>query len=336
MTGSFGLFLNCGGEVEGRTHTEVFTLALAQAELAERLAFHDVWVTEHHFIPFGVNPSALALASFLLGRTRRLRVGTAVTLAPLYHPLQLAEQAALLDQLSGGRFDFGIGRGGYLRDFVEFGIDVSRWDREVEATLEGLASAWSPTSDLMPRPFTRPHPPLYVASSTPATVECAAQLGAPLLHYFATPLDARMRVEAAYRTAAERAGRDAEGVAHVHALITWVTADESAARERLGENLLRSFTAGDHPHVPQAGARHVGPDGRPLDRRTLAAFAAKGALVGTPAKLALDFARLRDQHGMRRFVLYMEPIGEPAEVLESVERFAKEVAPLLAERGGEA
>src|SRR5262249_52270379 len=99
---SFGLFLNCGAQV-GRSDGEVFELVLEEARLAERLGYHDVWVTEHHFIPFGINPSALTLAAFLLGQTSRLRVGTAVTLAPLYHPLQLAEQAALLDQCSGGR-----------------------------------------------------------------------------------------------------------------------------------------------------------------------------------------------------------------------------------------
>jgi alkanesulfonate monooxygenase SsuD/methylene tetrahydromethanopterin reductase-like flavin-dependent oxidoreductase (luciferase family) len=230
----FGLLLNCGGEVEGRSHDAVFALALAHAGLAERLRDRDVWVTEHHSIPFGVNPSALALASFLLG---------------------------------------------------------------VRA-----ACGWAPPS-LSRRSTNR--------SSSPSRRHC-------------------------YCAAAERAGRDAEGVSHVHALITCVTDDESAARERLGGNLLRSFAAGDHPHGPQAGDRHVGPDGCPLDRGKLAAFAAKGALESSPAQLAEAFAQLRDQHGVRRFVLYMEPIGEPAPVLESVERFAKEVAPLLGERGGEA
>jgi alkanesulfonate monooxygenase SsuD/methylene tetrahydromethanopterin reductase-like flavin-dependent oxidoreductase (luciferase family) len=280
-----------------------------------------------------VNPSALAMASFLLGRTRRLRVGTAVTLAPLYHPLQLAEQAALLDQLSGGRFDFGIGRGGYLREFVEFGVDLARWDREVEATLDALVAAWSPGSDLTPRPLSEPHPPLYVASTTTGAVERAAHLGAPLLHYFAAPLAARAHVEAAYRAAAERGGRDAGAVSHVHALIAWVTDDETGARERLRESLLRSFAAGDHPHVPQAGKRHVGTDGQPLDRAALAEFAAHGALVGSPAQLVDAFGRLGHEHGVRRFVLYMEPIAERAELFESIERFAKEVMPNLASSG---
>jgi alkanesulfonate monooxygenase SsuD/methylene tetrahydromethanopterin reductase-like flavin-dependent oxidoreductase (luciferase family) len=262
---SFGLFLNCGGEAPGRSHDAVFELALAEADLAERLGYRDLWVTEHHFIPFGVNPSALAMASYLLGRTRWLRVGTAVTLAPLYHPLQLAEQAALLDQLSGGRFDFGIGRGGYLRDFVEFGIDLTRWDRE-ESTLDALADAWASTSELTPRPRT-----------------------------------ARIRRS------------------------TW----RARLRPRWSEP--RNSAHRCSTHVPQVGNRHVGPDGRPLDRAVLADFAARSALVGSPAQLPEALRRLRDEHGIRRFVLYMKPIGERQELLESIERFAKEVVPGLEE-----
>lgn len=201
----------------------------------------------------------------------------------------------------------------------------------MEATLDALEAAWSPASELMPRPRTRPHPPLYVASTTSASVAYAARLGAPLLHYFAAPLAARARVEAAYREAAGRAGRSSEGVEHVHALIAWVSDDGERTRERLRENLLRSFTAGDYPHVPQAGNRHVGPDGRPLGRDALAEFAARGALVGSPAELARALMRLREDHGIRRFVLYMEPIAERAELLESIQRFAKEVVPQLEE-----
>lgn len=82
----FGLFLNAGAQL-GTSHKEVFALTLAQADLAERLGYRDVWVSEHHFIPFGINANALTLAGYLLGRTKNLRVGTAVTLAPLYHPM---------------------------------------------------------------------------------------------------------------------------------------------------------------------------------------------------------------------------------------------------------
>src|SRR5579864_52702 len=86
---------------------EVLENAVAYARAAEQLGYTGVWITEHHFIPaVGICPSSLTMAAFLLGHTQRLRVGTAVCIVPLYHPVHLAEQVALLDHLGNGRFDF--------------------------------------------------------------------------------------------------------------------------------------------------------------------------------------------------------------------------------------
>lgn len=131
MGPTYGLFLNMGANLGSSTEA-VFQKTLEQARLAETLGYHDLWVTEHHCIPFGINPSALTASAFLLGRTERIRVGMAVVLAPLYHPLVIAEQSALLDQFSGGRFDLGLGRGGYLLDYQLLELDrplESRADR---------------------------------------------------------------------------------------------------------------------------------------------------------------------------------------------------------------
>lgn len=335
---TFGLFINAGSQL-GATHADVFALALEEAQLAESLGFHDAWVTEHHFIPFGVNSNALTLAAFLLGRTARLRVGTAVTLAPQYHPLQLAEQVAILDQVSGGRLDFGIGRGGYLREFEAFGIDTARWDDEIEASAQVLIDAWTKdevASDstwfrfapvaLTPRPSSRPHPPLFLATSTPTGIACAARHGLPLLHYWGTPVPQRVKVEEAYR-AARAAGA---APAHVHALIVIVTDDEAETRKRLRQRLGESFRHGDWPHVPQAKNRHVDASGKPIDRETMADFIAQLAIVGPPEKVASELAGVASATGATRFTLYMEAIAERDAVLRSIERFAREVMPRLA------
>lgn len=335
---SYGLFLNAGAGL-GPDHDAVFDLTAEQALLAERLGYRDVWVTEHHFIDFGLNPSAMTLAAFLLGRTSTLRVGTAVTLTPLYHPVQLAEQAALLDQMSGGRFDFGIGRGGYLRDFEVFGVDTARWDDEIDLTAGLLLDAWSgrPVEHhgtwhdfspvkVTPRPRTRPHPPLFLATSTPGAIQRAATHGLPLLHYFPTPPEARMKVEAAYAEALPSGMPAAE---HIHTLICCVHDDEAGARARLTEALKRSLAAGDHPAVPQAANRHVGPDGKPFDRVAMAAHVAASSPVGPPARIAEQIAAFCAATGARRLVLYMEAIEDRALTLASIERFAREVRPLL-------
>lgn len=335
---SFGLFLNAGSQI-GPSHDAVFDLTIEQAVLAERLGYRDVWVTEHHFIDFGINSNALSLASFLLGRTSTLRVGTAVTLAPQYHPVQLAEQAAILDQASGGRFDFGIGRGGYLRDFQVFGVDTARWDDEIEHTASVLLDAWSGAEvsretrwhnftpvRVTPRPRTLPHPPLFMATSTPGAIAFAAARGLPLLHYFATPPDMRMKVEDAYRAALPPGAAPAE---HMHGLIAIVHDDEAEARARLHAALEASFRTGDHPNVPQGEGRHKGPDGKPFDRTQMAGLVAAASPVGPPARVAEQINGFIAATGARRLVLYMEAIADRALTLASIERFAAEVRPLI-------
>lgn len=204
---SLGLFLNMGSNL-APDHSGVFDFTLQQARLAEDCGFNDVWVTEHHFIPFGVNPSALTAAAFLLGRTSRIRVGTAVVLSPLYHPFEIAERAALLDQLGEGRLDIGLGRGGYLKDYEMLEVDTKRWDEEPIKTAETISRCWHGTdigaeghttgeTRLYPEPRSK-EPPLHFASASPDSLSYAAERSIPLLHYFATPVEARSKVKQRY------------------------------------------------------------------------------------------------------------------------------------------
>jgi alkanesulfonate monooxygenase SsuD/methylene tetrahydromethanopterin reductase-like flavin-dependent oxidoreductase (luciferase family) len=137
---------------EGQAAGEVLARGVAAAQVAEAAGFDDVWVTEHHFVPFGVNPSALTFAAYLLGSTSTVRVGTAVTVLPLHSPVHVAEQAALLDHLSGGRFDLGVGRAQPVVDYEVIGRGVEYWRRglpeALDLTLAALSGPVSSDSDL--------------------------------------------------------------------------------------------------------------------------------------------------------------------------------------------
>ena len=102
--GTFVLAAQFPGQGPG----EALHRAVRSAEAAERSGLDSVWLAEHHFVPYGVCPSAVTLAGMLLGRTRRIRVGTAVSVLPTQHPVALGEQAALLHLLSGGRVRLGV------------------------------------------------------------------------------------------------------------------------------------------------------------------------------------------------------------------------------------
>lgn len=320
----FGVLLNMGAGLAASPEG-VFDLTLRQSQIAEDLGYADLWVTEHHFIDFGINPSALTTAGFLLGRTRRIRVGTAVVLSPLRHPVELAEQAALLDQLSGGRFDLGLGRGGYRRDFEILDIDFARWDDEPRASARRLLELWSGTPEEMaiqPPPHTRPHPPLLLATSSAPGVEFAARNQLALQHYFATPVPQRLAVEATYREFR------AEAPAHLHTLI--VIVDPTAGRrDQLAAALRRSFRGGEHPHVPQAVNRHIGPDGRPVDSTAMAEQVAADAIIGSPAQVVDELGEFIETTGARRIAIYPEAIADAAVTLTSLEDFAGLVAPQL-------
>lgn len=315
-----GLLLNLGANL-GASAGEVFELTRRQVAVAEDAGYHDVWVTEHHFIDFGINPSALTSAAFLLGCTSRLRVGTAVVLSPLLHPVDVAERAALLDQWSGGRFDLGLGRGGYLRDYEVLGVDTARWDDEPEATVTALLDLWRDDDTLVrPAPATRPHPPLLLATSSERGIACAAANGLALQHYFAVPAEARVAVEARYDEL--RGDVAVPAPDHLHTLIVVVAGDVDGTRARLAAALTESFAAGDHPHVPHAPERHG-------DRAALAGFVAEGAIVGPPARVVDELGAFVERTGARRLALYTEAVADATATLDSIERFAADVAPQL-------
>lgn len=169
----------------------IFTEAVECTQGAEGLGYGDVWLLEHHFTRFSLCTSAITMAAFLLGRTDRIRVGSAVTIAPLEHPVMLAERVAMLDHLSGGRFDFGVGRGGaHVRDFDAFGADMSSNHLTSVESMDAVLAAWGdmPFSfaedgaqlPITPKPVTRPHPPVYVASGSPVADHALTAIAVPL------------------------------------------------------------------------------------------------------------------------------------------------------------
>src|SRR5262245_26990812 len=109
----------------GKSQSQIVAETLEQAEYAEELGFDAVWCAEHHFSAHGMCGSPIQFLSNLAARTRRVRLGQAVILLPFSHPIQIAEQSAMLDILSNGRMDLGIGRGYLEPEFRGFGVSMS-------------------------------------------------------------------------------------------------------------------------------------------------------------------------------------------------------------------
>ncbi|MFC5645813.1 MULTISPECIES: LLM class flavin-dependent oxidoreductase [Kitasatospora] len=132
-----GAFL-LSAQFPGQSHGEALERTVASATAAEAAGLDSVWLAEHHFVPYGVCPNAATLAALLLGRTRRIGVGTAVSVLSTTHPVALGEQAALLHLTSGGRFTLGVGRGGPWIDLKVFGTGIEAYEQGFPERLDLL------------------------------------------------------------------------------------------------------------------------------------------------------------------------------------------------------
>ena len=196
---------------------------LEQMEVADELGYASVWLTEHHFNVYGGTvPNPAVLGAVVAARTRRIRIGTAVTVLPLHNPLTVAEDFAMLDVISAGRLDFGVGRGSVIREAEEFGVTDTSLALTAEAT-DLIVQLWTRRRvdfegdyfhvrgvQLLPRPIQQPHPPIWVgASRTPDTFAWAGRQGfhVMVLPYMTPPAELRDRVEI-YYSAARQAGHD--------------------------------------------------------------------------------------------------------------------------------
>jgi alkanesulfonate monooxygenase SsuD/methylene tetrahydromethanopterin reductase-like flavin-dependent oxidoreductase (luciferase family) len=181
----FSMFLNNRVRNPNR---EQYHETFEQLELAEELGFSGVWFGEHHFTDFG-RPATAVMAAQALARTERLTVGSAVVILPMHHPLQVAEDWATLDQVSRGRVQFGFGRGVGL-DFAPMGASLPESLPRMMEAYEIIRRAWTeetfsyngqfwkiPTVSVFPRPYQKPHPPLWQPAVSPTTIDWLVQQG---------------------------------------------------------------------------------------------------------------------------------------------------------------
>jgi alkanesulfonate monooxygenase SsuD/methylene tetrahydromethanopterin reductase-like flavin-dependent oxidoreductase (luciferase family) len=151
------------------------------AERADELGFDAIWVSEHHFTPYGgIQPRPQLLLAHLAARTRHIRLGTAVSLVPFDNPIRLAEDFAFVDVLSGGRLDWGVGRGLFAFEYDGMGVSQDEGRERLEEGVDVVLRAWQEerldyagrftrveSLQILPRPIQRPHPPVYAATVSP-------------------------------------------------------------------------------------------------------------------------------------------------------------------------
>ncbi|MFI0763935.1 LLM class flavin-dependent oxidoreductase [Streptomyces sp. NPDC021218] len=332
----------------GQGQEEALHRAVRSAEVSEEAGLDAVWVAEHHFVPYGVCPSAVTLAALLLGRTRRIGVGTAVSVLPTAHPVALGEQAALLHLLSGGRFTLGVGRGGPWVDLEVFGSGLRayeqgfpesldlllRWLREPRVGADGERFAFREVA-VVPRPDDAlagqavDAPPVVVACTSPASVRLAAERGLPMLLGMHCGDEEKAEVVGLWRKSALAAGRspeDVEAVAarHVSAGVAQIADDRPSAAEILTKAMPGWLRQGLEAHVTVDGRER-----RMRDPVAYAELLCELHPVGSPRLCADRLAATAERTGISRFALLVEGSGDLVATEENVRRLGGEVLPLL-------
>ncbi|MGI5357499.1 LLM class flavin-dependent oxidoreductase [Streptomyces sp. CA-252508] len=341
--GTFVLAAQFPGQGQGET----LHRAVRSAEVAEETGLDSVWLAEHHFVPYGVCPSAVTLAALLLGRTRRIRVGTAVSVLPSVHPVALAEQTALLHITSGGRFTLGVGRGGPWVDLEVFGAGLEayetgfpesldlllRWLREPRVAAEGPRHRFREVA-VVPRPQELidgdPEPETIVACTSPRSVRLAAERCLPMLLGMHCGDEEKAEMVALWRREARAAGHTTDAVAaagrgHVSAGVAQI-ADRTADA---AEVLVKAMPG----WLKQGLDAHVTVDGRRRSMRDPVAYTellCRLHPVGSPRVAADRLAATSERTGITRFALLVEGSGDVAATEENVRRLGAEVVPRLA------
>jgi alkanesulfonate monooxygenase SsuD/methylene tetrahydromethanopterin reductase-like flavin-dependent oxidoreductase (luciferase family) len=188
----FGIFLDFQVR-HGGSQEEAFRETFELVDLADKMEVDTAWLAESHFNRNRPLAAQLVIASAIAARTKRLRVGSAVQVLPLIHPLRIAEEAATVDQISEGRFELGVGRSGNVGAYDAMGIDYEESRDRFQEALEIIMQAWSgepfsyegkynhiTNATLSPLPYQKPHPKVRIASTTEESFSRVGRLGFPI------------------------------------------------------------------------------------------------------------------------------------------------------------
>jgi alkanesulfonate monooxygenase SsuD/methylene tetrahydromethanopterin reductase-like flavin-dependent oxidoreductase (luciferase family) len=339
----FGTFLLMQSP-SARSSEEIYARGVEMAQAAEALGFRNVWLAEHHFSTYGYLSRPAQLASYIAAKTTRLRVGTAVIVVPLHHPLVTAEEIATLDLLAGGRADIGLGRGYQHYEFERFGLELEsgrgRWEESVDIILKALAGRpfthdgkffRIPETTVFPQPVQRPHPPIWITAQSPDSVEAAVRRGFNVLTGgFGVPIE-RM---AEFRRLFDRLVAVVKPPRPLHVgvqraeYVTDSEADARAAAEEARWNMRVTLSLRHHRERVEAG-RAVpvpGPDEPSVDD-----LLDRFLVIGTPDTCIRQIGRIRDLVGITHFnCSFWFGDLEHARVLRSMELFARDVMPAFA------
>ena len=338
----FGTFLLMQSP-SARSSEEMYARGVEIAQAAEALGFRNVWLAEHHFSTYGYLSRPAQLATYIAAKTTRLRVGTAVIVVPLHHPLVVAEEIATLDVLSGGRLDVGLGRGYQHYEFERFGLELEsgrqRWDESIDIILGALGGRpfsydgklfKIPETSIFPQPVQHPHPPIWITAQSPESIEASVRRGFNVLTGGFGISTERL---AEFRRLFDRVVAEVKppqplqvGVQRA-VYVADSDADARAAAEEARWNMRVTLSLRNHYERVERGRAVPVPAPAEPD---LDELLERYLVIGTPDTCIRQIGRIRELVGITHFnCSFWFGDLEQARVLRSMERFAREVMPAV-------
>lgn len=334
---------------QGTSQAEAFHEAFRLVDAAEAWGLDGVWLGEVHFTPArSVLSAPMVMAGALGARTRRLRVGTAVQVLPLRTPLRAAEEAATVDHISEGRFEFGIGRSGAPRAYDVFGIPYAESQARFREALDIIVEAWKGTefsyqgkhfrvekTTVSPRPYQRPHPPLRMAATSPETFPQAGQMGLPIfVGLRATGLPELRRQVRAYREAWQQAGHTGDVSVYLR-IPVYAAGTQTEAWEEPRASITYFFQRQAELARTAVGRAGAGPAERrqaQADRMSSLSYEEildTRVAFGATAALIDRLTQLQEELGLSGIVAELNPGGliPMEQVMRSLRILAHEVMP---------
>jgi alkanesulfonate monooxygenase SsuD/methylene tetrahydromethanopterin reductase-like flavin-dependent oxidoreductase (luciferase family) len=345
--GLFYLFSDFGDIPQDQLFDEV----MEEIEHGEALGFDSVWLPEHHFAIYGMLGNPLLLAAAVAQRTTKMKIGTAVVVLPFQHPLRVAEDAAMVDALSGGRLLLGVGRGYQPPEFHGFGVPQGESSEMFEESFEILKRALSGENfaydgdfwkfdepiEIYPKPLQKPHPPFYMASVSRRSLDVAARHNMALLRapQFSN-LEAVAEAFNDYTGMLRGYGHDPNALDQPVSIRVYVAPTDEEARAETEHALWFYRLLGTL--VPGAPGREEVPKGYekyPMDPNALANLTLedvweRGTAFGSPERVTEILKGYMHTLGVDNFIIQMRIGGlEHAKVMRSMDLFAAEVMPAL-------
>jgi alkanesulfonate monooxygenase SsuD/methylene tetrahydromethanopterin reductase-like flavin-dependent oxidoreductase (luciferase family) len=344
----FGIFHEFPS-LPGRSHAEAFAQSFELVDGAERWGLDAMWLGELHFDPArSVLSSPLCVASAIAARTQRMKIGLAVQVLPLCHPLRLAEEAATVDQISNGRLIFGVGRSGVARTYEAYGIPYGESRERFAEVLDIVQKAW--TQDkvsyqgrfhkfddvaVVPKPYQQPMPPIRVAATSADTFVSIGRQSLPIFVAVRYETAAEIAPQvAAYRTALAASAEPARGGVFLR-VPAYIAATDAQARTEAEPSLIHFYR--QQAALLADSAKRAGVDGaerraqtaRRLETMTYEEALKGTVLIGSPGSVAARLEELRQELGLDGVLMELNCGGRiPHEnVMTALRLLCQEVMP---------